>query len=218
MAAQDITGKKWHRMTAIRFAAWKVWSSGKRDPIWLWKCDCGNEKEALATNVKSGGVRSCGCYLSERMREVHTKHGAAQEGKVSRMYRIFMGIKTRCENPNSPNYKYYGVRGIKCLWMSYEDFERDMGPTYQDHLTIGRIDNDGDYCKSNCRWETYAQQSVNKSSNRVLDLNGKSQTLSEWAKELNIPNTTIISRLDDLDWSVEKALTKPVRYKTPNKV
>lgn len=210
----DITGQKWGKMTAIKFVAWKVWRSGKRDPVWLWRCDCGNEKECLATNIKSGQVQSCGCYLAQRMREVHTTHGAARHGSVARMYRIFMGVKTRCDNPKSPNYKYYGARGIKCFWSYYEEFLRDMGPTYINGLTIGRIDNDGHYCKENCRWETYLQQGRNKSTNRVIEYNGKSQTLSEWAQELNIPESTLTSRMDMLGWSVEKTLTKPVRYKT----
>ncbi len=210
-----MTGQKWNRLTAIRFVQWKYWASGKRDPVWLWKCDCGNEKEVLATNVKSGQVKSCGCFLSERMREVHTRHGAARHGSEKRMYRVFIGMRSRCSNPKDGNYKRYGARGIRVEWPCYEDFEKDMGPSYKKGLTIGRINNDGNYCKENCRWETYLQQERNKSSNVVVNYNGQSKAASEWAEELKMPYTTLLSRLY-ANWPIEKALTTPVRYKTPH--
>lgn len=117
-----------------------------------------------------------------------------------------MNVLLRCNNSNAPIYKYYGARGIKCLWVCYEDFKRDMEPTYQDNLTLGRIDNDGHYCKENCRWETHAEQNRNYGRNVFLTWNGKTQCVTDWAVETGINHETISRRIKK-GWSAEQALS-----------
>lgn len=115
---------------------------------------------------------------------------------------------TRCLNPRSEKWPQYGGRGIAVCqrWQeSFEAFLADMGEPPPDH-SLDRIDNDGPYSPENCRWATNNQQARNKSTNRVLTYQGKSQTLAEWAEELGLPRNTIQTRLR-LGWSVERALS-----------
>jgi hypothetical protein len=124
-------------------------------------------------------------------------------------YSIWIGMRQRCTNPNAPHYGCYGGRGIKVCerWQLYENFLSDMGerPT---GLSIDRVNNDGDYEPSNCRWATKQEQVENTRSNRTLTLNGETLTLSAWARRLGWPPVTIHNRLLR-GWSVEDALTKP---------
>jgi hypothetical protein len=90
----------------------------------------------------------------------------------NRFYRVFSNIKIRCRNKKFVHYKYYGGRGIKCLWKSFNEFKSDMFNSYVDSfiklgnkIQIDRIDNDGDYCKENCRWVTAKENSLNKRNN-----------------------------------------------------
>lgn len=136
-------------------------------------------------------------------------HGDARHGKRTRLYTIFRGMVQRCNDSNAPIYKYYGARGIRCLWTCYEDFKRDMEPTYSDNLSIGRIDNNGHYCKENCQWETRAQQARNYSRNVFLEWNGKRQVAEDWGKEVGIDPKTIRRRIS-LGWSAQEALATPV--------
>lgn len=134
---------------------------------------------------------------------------------------IFLGYqlnnKQRCTNANNPSYENYMGRGVTMCsrWLnSFEAFLTDMGER-PEGTTLDRYpDQNGDYEPSNCRWATIEEQNCNRSSNRLLTYKGKTQTLIEWSKELGIKRTTICMRLNDLGWSVEKALETPVRQTT----
>lgn len=112
-------------------------------------------------------------------------------------------IKSRCNNLNCKEYHYYGGRGIKVLWSSFEEFQEDMWEDFLSHIekygkkqtTIDRIDNNGNYCKENCRWATCSEQNKNKRPRRVLTYKGKTQSIQNWSKELGIKYETIINRL-----------------------
>ena len=159
---QDLTGQRFGRLTVIEFCGWRNFPSGARHQIWQCRCDCGKLKQATNSNLKSGHVQSCRCFQMERKIAAHTTHGEAGTGdKRTRLYRIWMNMGQRCNNPNATSYRYYGARGIKIQWKSFEEFRRDMATDYEDGLTIDRINNDGDYCKGNCRWVTPAQQNMN---------------------------------------------------------
>ena len=142
------------------------------------------------------------------------KHGMCG----TKFYRTFYGMKNRCNNPNVSSYKYYGERGIKFLWDSYEDFVLDMYESYKIHVkefgekntTIERINNDGNYCRENCKWATVKEQNLNTSQNRRLILNGEEKTISEWSEALGISRMLICGRIDRLGWSIEKTLKTPV--------
>lgn len=128
----------------------------------------------------------------------------------------------RCYNPNRPKYKSYGARGItvceewKSSFKTFYDWA--MGNGYQEELTIDRINNDGNYEPSNCRWSTWQEQSYNKTTSRFITYKGETKTVAEWSKIKGIKRMTICSRLDK-GWSVEKTLETPVLdYKEAPKI
>lgn len=127
----------------------------------------------------------------------------------SRLYRIWTNIKTRCYNAKDPHYSRWGGRGIVMCDEWKDDFKSfydwAMSNGYSDDLTIDRIDNDGNYEPSNCRWVTAKEQSKNKRNVRFITYNGKTQTIPEWTKELGLGKETIRERLKR-GWSDEEAL------------
>ena len=129
----------------------------------------------------------------------------------TRFYRIWQGMKTRCSNPKHVAYHRYGGRGITYdpKWEKFENFKRDMFPTYKEPLTIDRINNDGNYCKENCRWVSVGEQGKNTSHNRVITYKGKTKTLVEWSKEIGGSKNMLHERLRH-GWSLERALTPPL--------
>jgi hypothetical protein len=137
----------------------------------------------------------------------------------SRIYAIYYGIRTRCENPKWNTYQRYGAKGIVCNWKTFEEFYEDMGKPYFKHaklhgeknITIERLNNKGNYELSNCRWATPYEQNRNTSQNRWLEYQGRRQCLVDWGKELGIKRTTLIQRLDAYGWSVEKTLSTPTQ-------
>jgi hypothetical protein len=152
-------GDKFNRLTVIGYSH----SKPKKDGYFHFlkcSCDCGNETVARIDSLKSGHKSSCGCFHIETARKVNFKHGKY----LSTEHRIWAAMKDRCSNPNNDNYKYYGARGISVCeeWKnSFESFYRDMGPR-PPGKTIDREDNNGNYCKKNCRWATPKQQRLNQ--------------------------------------------------------
>lgn len=208
---QDLTGQRFNRLTFVQFVRWKDFPCGKRQQVWLLKCDCGETTESYVNLVKRGHAKSCGCLAREKARNSHTTHGATKienKGtKLQKLWVVFRSMRQRCNDLNSNSYQYYGAKGVKVLW-TFEEFLKDMAGSYSEGLTIGRNDSNGHYCKSNCRWETQAQQNLNYSRNVRISFNGKTQTLMEWQKELGFPRSLLSARLK-LGWSPEKALTTP---------
>lgn len=119
-------------------------------------------------------------------------------------------MKSRCTNTTIKAYKDYGGRGIKVCdeWLnSFEAFyDWAMKNGYADHLSIDRIDVNGNYCPENCRWATRKTQQMNKTNNLLIDFNGEKHTLAEWSEITGINRATIKSRLN-AGWTIEKALT-----------
>lgn len=130
-------------------------------------------------------------------------------------YYSWCQMKARCNNPHSKSYTNYGGRGITVCkeWLSFENFYKDLYVKWLFHsklfksTSIDRIDNNGNYCKENCRWATSKVQSNNRRSNRMLEHCGQVLNVKEWSEKLGIKQTTITQRLDYYGWSVERALT-----------
>lgn len=135
----------------------------------------------------------------------------------TRFWTIYRGIIQRCNDTNSIGYKRYGGRGVKCLWVTFEDFKNDMYQSYQDGLTIDRLDNDGDYCKENCRWSTPRQQANNRSSNYMITHSGKTQSMADWSRELDMGYTLIKKRVLR-GWPDDRVLTEPRNDKFRNSI
>ena len=129
-------------------------------------------------------------------------------------YAAWGNIKTRCYNPKMAYYHGYGGRGIKVCdrWLeSFDNFLEDMGPRPGPEYSIDRIDSNGDYSPENCKWSTSAEQARNKKNNYLITYKGQEKTLSEWGQETGIHQATIETRILELGWTVEEALTRPVK-------
>ena len=134
--------------------------------------------------------------------------------KQERLYGVWLGMKNRTRNSNHKDYKYCGAKGITICeeWdKSYESFKAwALNNGYRDDLTIDRIDDNGNYCPENCRWADAYTQANNKSNNHLITYNGKTQNMTQWARELGVSRGLIKDRLKS-GWSVEDALTKEKR-------
>ena len=171
-------------------------------------CTCGNSKIVSLSGLRSGKTRSCGCYRLERIKNKNKTHGYSS----TRFYNIFQGIKTRCENTNSAPFKEYGGRGILCEWMSFEDFKTDMYDSYNEHLTIDRIDVNGNYSKKNCRWVTKEDQNRNKRN--TVWYEGK--CITQYCKNNHISLPMVLARINKMGWSIKDAVEikkKGIMYK-----
>ena len=201
----DLVGQKFGRLLVLQFIDKNKW----RDSFWLCKCDCGKEKIILGKSLKNGDTKSCGCLNIEKL----TKHGHNKNGKSSEIYTIWQSMIQRCTNPNHKAYYNYGGRGIKVCkkWLEFKNFLTDMDEHPGKGYSIDRIDNDDNYCKSNCRWVTRKEQMRNTRRNRLITHKKKTQCLIEWAEETKIPYPTLWQRIFKLGWSIEKALTIPVQ-------
>ena len=183
---------------------------------YVCKCDCGNEVEFLWTSLlrKECRTDSCGCDFLTRT------HGKSK----TRIYKIWDGMKYRCYKEGSQSWKHYGARGIKVCeeWLDKDNgfinfYNWSINNGYKEDLTIDRINVNGNYEPDNCRWITLKEQAVNKTDNRYIEYQGEVKALAEWADILGIKPITLGKRLD-FGWSVEDALTKPVKSKEMNKL
>lgn len=107
----------------------------------------------------------------------------------------FYDIKRRCNDPKTNNYHNYGGRGIKCLWNTFDEFKSDMGQSYKPSLSIDRIDNNGDYCKQNCRWATKKEQGNNRRACVYYTYKKKTLTVTQWAESIGIHPAALRTRL-----------------------
>lgn len=132
-----------------------------------------------------------------------------------RLYGIWLNMRRRCVDAKQPNFSHYGGKGITVCeeWLhNYKAFyDWSISNGYTDELTIDRIDNNKGYSPENCRWADMKTQQNNRSYNKLLTYNGKTQNVKEWAEELGINYKTLWNRLFTYKWSIEKALKKGVK-------
>ena len=207
----DLTGQRYGRLKVIKYVGVK-----RTHKAYLCKCDCGTEKIITSSDLRSGRVKSCGCYKQELITDENEIHGLRKH----RLYSIWANMKSRCYNPNATHYKRYGGRGIQICDQWRNDFKAfydwAMNNGYKDGLTIDRINVNGDYEPSNCRWATDNEQARNTSTNKIFTINNESKSLIEWCEIYNINYRTVQDRLAR-GWDINRALTEPVQSKFKNK-
>lgn len=152
----DLTGQRFGRLVVLERAG----SGSNKRAMWRCQCDCGNTIITSSSHLRGGDTQSCGCLHQETF--TNKKHGE----RHSRLYRVWSAMKTRCYNPNSRDYQYYGGRGIAICaeWLSdFATFQNwAMSHGYRDDLSIDRINVNGNYCPDNCRWATATEQRHNR--------------------------------------------------------
>ena len=192
--AEDLSGKKFGKLLVL-FYIGKTGCKDKR-PSWFCKCDCGNYHIVKNKYLKNGDCTSCGCANLENAYKLNRTHGdTSKSSKYHRLNRIWSAIKTRTSNKNNPSYKEYGERGIKMCeeWFnSYEKFKKwSIENGYADNLTIDRIDVNGNYEPSNCRWATDEEQRNNKQNTIRISFNGDIMSLKQFCSKVGLPYKTI---------------------------
>jgi len=202
---QDHTGRRFGRWLVLAYAGKRV-----RRVIWHCRCNCGTEKLVQANHLTSKASRSCGCL---RPGPLQHGHATRKTGTTSE-YHSWAGIKGRCCNPNTSAYRNYGGRGITMCesWKaSFECFLEDMGSKPGPEYSIHRIANNQGYSKKNCKWATAFEQQANTRRSRQITFMNETHIISEWVRTTGINRGTLCSRLDS-GWSIERALTEPVRH------
>lgn len=205
----DITGQRFGRLIVSERTGT---SKSGGNALWSCRCSCGQQTIIQAPDLKSGHTQSCGCLQKEVIAQISTIHSHTLNRKVSPTYGSWRGMRTRCFNPNDPAYKNYGGRGITVCnrWKKFVNFLKDMGEAPV-RSQIDRIDNNGHYNKSNCRWTTSKINNRNRRNNRLITYKGETLCLSELAEKYNIHPNTLWMRLNQYNWTLEKSLATPVR-------
>ena len=199
----DLTGQRFARLIVVSRAP----DGPNNRTRWNCLCDCGATRVVPTISLRCGNTRSCGCLKTDLSSARFRTHGLSCDP----LYDLWLNMHARCANPEAPGYCNYGGRGIRVCerWGDFAAFRDDMSPRPSLKHSIDRIDNDGPYSPENCRWATRSEQMNNTSVNRLLTFEGRTQTVTQWARERGLQVMCLRDRLKH-GWSVEEALTIPV--------
>lgn len=201
---KDLRGQRFGKVTVIAFD-----HSDKIKTWWRCKCDCGNEITLSVSQLKLNRNPNCGCVLPNSNRpprlNVKTHHMTG-----TRLYSIWKNMRQRCSpNPQNPNYEKYSGRGIKVCdeWQKFEPFyEWALANGYDENAprgtcTIDRIDNDGNYEPSNCRWVDNKSQQRNRRKTVKVSYKGETKALTEWCEQFGLNVKTCYNRMHLYGWT-----------------
>lgn len=206
----DLTGKRFGRYLVL----YVVHREGSNSLYYLCLCDCGTTKEVRAELLKSGEIKSCGCFARDRIKNQNTTHGMTQHP----LYQLWSGMRARCKDLSNSRY---GGRGISVCaeweadFMSFHDWAiaagwKDKGKAKRNLLSIERIDLNGDYSPQNCKFATNLEQCSNKSNNIKVSVLGTCMTLPQAVKQFSLLSRDIVyGRYVYLGWKIEDALMLP---------
>ena len=203
MKIKDLTGMVFGRLTVLCIAESKQGDKYK----WVCKCECGNITEKVGSDIKNGTTRSCGCLAKEVSSARATTHGMSN----TKEYYAWKSMIERCNRKGHEYYHKYGGRGIVVCeeWLNgFSAFLRDMGKAPTKEHSLERIDNDGNYEPSNCKWGTKQEQSQNRSNTVWIEYNGETKCLSEWARIVGVSRQTFGHRV--IKFGIELAMTMPL--------
>jgi hypothetical protein len=206
LANEKMVGQRFGQLVVLEPAG--VNNLQKR--LWRCRCDCGNETIAITGQLTSGKTKSCGHLQSAGNRRTH-------DMRWTRAYQAWSNMKARCDNPETPQYRDWGGRGITYdpRWNDFENFYADMGDP-PDGMELDRISNDGPYSKANCRYATRSEQRRNTreidrhgdNHLRLITINGRTQCLQDWCTEYGITMSSVWKR-EKAGMTVVEAITKP---------
>lgn len=189
---KDFSGyldKKFDRLTIVEVSG----RDKHNHRLFKCKCDCGNIIFCTLQRLTTGNTKSCGCLR----RETNYVHG----GRETRLFHIYSGMRGRCLNPHRREYKDYGGRGIKICdewtvgFLPFKIWALQNG--YLDNLSIDRIDVNGNYEPSNCKWSTSKEQSSNKRNTTRITIHGEEKTLKEWMNISGLGDGCIRNRISE---------------------
>ncbi len=203
-------GKRFGRLLVLERSGTSKWG----DIIFRCRCDCGNETRSWSTTLSDGTSKSCGCLNREKVVRSATRHGNSPRKKATPEYNSWAAMMSRCRNSRSPEFRYYGGRGITICerWLDFKNFLSDMGQRPA-KTTLDRIKVNLNYEPSNCRWATKETQSNNRRCNVLIEYLGKIQSVAQWSRQTGLKRITILGRIAR-GWSVERTLTAPLQRKT----
>lgn len=208
-ALVDLTGRRFGKLTVLERVGFK-----SHNTQWLCVCDCGNTTVAGRGNLLNGHTKSCGCL--KHCKAVNRTHGKSK----TRLYYVWWNMLNRCYNDKVRDFPNYGGRGITVCqewqdsFQAFNDWAAANGyidTAKRGEYTLDRIDVNGNYEPSNCRWVTIKEQTNNKRSNHVVVFCGETLTLTQLAETTGIPYKTLHKRINNLGWDVEKAATTKPR-------
>ena len=211
-------GKRYGFLTFLELTK-KIDPQGRK--LWKCLCVCGKVIFREGKEARSSKALSCGCKKTLLRKKTSRQESPAQTHGLTKtkFYHIYRGILARCNVPSSQPWRYYGGRGIKCLWKSFEEFRDDMYESYLEHVkefgekqtTIDRRNNNGHYSKKNCRWATLTIQARNRRNNTIVKIFDKEMCIGEASQKYGIGDTTLHRRIKHLKMTPEQAVTTPVR-------
>lgn len=186
---------------------------GVRRNKWVCRCLCGTVKSVRKESLVSGKTVSCGCYCIDRVKEANTTHGNYKGSYKKPLGWAWNGMMGRCYDEKYHSFHRYGGRGITVCdrWKVYENFEADVGKRPSPSHTLDRIDVNGNYEPSNCRWATKKEQANNTVNVLFIEYGGTVLPLSIWADKLGMNRGTLYSRLYKYKWDVKTAFEKDVK-------
>lgn len=182
---------------------------------WECACICGRRWHVIKGNLVICSSKRCTCWQRQLATKRMTSHGLNKTPE----HRAWTGIRNRCANPQNASYARYGARGITYdpRWNDFDRFLSDMGPKPSLSHSVERRDNDGPYSPENCFWATQVEQANNRRNNHFVEFDGIKQTVAQWARKIGIEHDTLLMRLANPKWSVERALTSPARGWAPGR-
>lgn len=192
-------GDVFERLTVVEKVA------GASPTEWICACNCGQQKQIRDSYLRSGHAKSCGCFRKDYVARISTREGYTQH----ELYKTWLAMMARCYDPKNVGYKNYGARGIQVCsrWHVLKNFILDMAPRPHG-LQIERIDNNGNYEKSNCKWATTWEQSNNRRDSHYLEWQGGRFTIAQIAMMLGMKRNTVNERVRR-GWNVEKIMATP---------
>ena len=207
----DISGMRFGKLVA----EYKSGTTKNGESVWFCRCDCGNTSEVMIYRLLSGNTKSCGC-MKNKIGDITRTHGRSH----TRLYNVWISMKARCNNEHDRRYADYGGRGITYCdeWSDFARFEEwAMSNGYDENAAFGectldRIDADGNYEPSNCRFVDLTTQANNQRRLKKYEVHGESHTMGEWARIYGMNYQTLSSRIHRSKMTMEEALERAIRH------